>query len=104
MMTPSRPRSALVVTVVHDPRDSRIWFRQIDALLERGWRVTYAAPFSAQTTPPTEHLDGTCLDRLRFVTLPRAQGRHRLRAALGVRRLLRREASHHDVTLLHDPE
>ena len=37
---------ALVVTVVHHPEDARIRHRQIAALLEAGWHVTYAAPFS----------------------------------------------------------
>ncbi|SNR87651.1 hypothetical protein SAMN06265360_12647, partial [Haloechinothrix alba] len=31
----------LVVTVVHNPRDARIRYRQIRALLEAGHEVTY---------------------------------------------------------------
>jgi hypothetical protein len=42
----TRTRSVLVMTVVHNPSDSRIWFRQIDALLRSGWHVSYVAPFS----------------------------------------------------------
>jgi hypothetical protein len=43
---PSAKRSVLVMTVVHNPSDSRIWFREVDALLRSGWHVTYVAPFS----------------------------------------------------------
>ena len=39
------PHSALVVTVVHNPEDARIRQRQINALIEAGWHVTYVAPF-----------------------------------------------------------
>ena len=89
---------ALVVTVVHHPEDARIRHRQIAALLEAGWQVTYAAPFSgypaASATDPA----------LTTVDLPRARGRHRVRALLAARALLRREAAHHDLVLLHDPE
>lgn len=35
----------LVVTVVHNPSDARIRYRQIRALLEAGHQVTYLAPF-----------------------------------------------------------
>ena len=39
--------SALVVTVVHNPEDSRIRRRQLAALLAAEWDVTYVAPFDA---------------------------------------------------------
>lgn len=103
-MMSSGSRSILVVTVVHDPRDSRIWFREIDTLLERGWRVTYAAPFAPDRAVPTAGMDPDTADRIRLVRLPRARGRARLRAAIGARELLRRERSKHDVVLIHDPE
>jgi glycosyltransferase involved in cell wall biosynthesis len=103
-MSHSQPLRVLVVTVVHDPRDSRIWFRQIDALLERGWHVTYAAPFSADAELATAHMNPETTHRLRLMTLPRARGRARLRAAMTVRRMLRRERGRHDVVLIHDPE
>ena len=36
----SSSRSVLIMTVVHNPFDSRIWFRQIDALLSAaGWTL-----------------------------------------------------------------
>jgi hypothetical protein len=40
-----RTYSALVITVVHNPEDSRIRQRQIDALLNAGWQVTYRPRF-----------------------------------------------------------
>ena len=43
----ARGHSALVMTVVHNPEDSRIRQRQIEALIAAGWQVTYAAPFRA---------------------------------------------------------
>lgn len=94
-------RRVLVVTVVHHPQDARIAFRQIPALLEAGWQVTYAAPWSGYDLDvPTadEHPGLTCVD------VPRAQGRHRLRAQRAARRLLRQRGPDHDVVLLHDPE
>ncbi|AEI11620.1 glycosyltransferase family 4 protein [Cellulomonas gilvus] len=86
----------LVCTVVHDPQDARIRFRQIEALLAAGHEVTYAAPFTAygRTAP----------DGVRAVDLARATGRHRLRAVLAARRTLAGLAGSHDVVLLHDPE
>lgn len=90
--------SILVVTVVHDPEDSRIRHRQIAALLADGWQVTYAAPFAAYDRRLPE------VAGLRAITLPRAAGRHRLTAARSARRLLRKESRDHDLVLVHDPE
>lgn len=88
----------LVVTIVHHPLDSRIRYRQIATLLDAGWDITYAAPFAEYDLeiadePGIRHLD-----------LPRALGRHRIRALRAARSLLRDEAPGHDVVLLHDPE
>ena len=89
---------ALVVTIVHHPEDSRIRYRQIAALHDAGWDITYAASF-------TEHgLQVPQDPQMRFLDLPRASGRHRLRALRAARSMLRREAPTHDVLLLHDPE
>jgi len=86
----------LVVTVVHDPSDARIRFRQIPALLRAGAEVTYAAPFTAYgRTPP---------DGVRGLDVPRARGRKRLRAVRAARALVRTEGPRHDVVLVHDPE
>jgi glycosyltransferase involved in cell wall biosynthesis len=91
-----RPLRVLVITVVHDPDDARIRYRQLTALLGIGAVVTYAAPFTAyHRNPPTGVIP---------IDLPRAAGRHRLTAIRAARRLLRREGPNHDVALLHDPE
>jgi glycosyltransferase involved in cell wall biosynthesis len=86
----------LVVTVVHDPEDARIRYRQIGALNAAGHQVTFAAPFRAygRECPP----DIECVD------LPRAQGRRRAAAARAARRLVRERGRGFDVVVLHDPE
>lgn len=92
------PARALVVTVVHHPEDARIRHRQIQALLDTGWEVTYAAPFlgyGVATSP---------VPGLRLVDLPRASGRARLSSLRAARALLRSQAAGHHVVLLHDPE
>jgi len=95
----------LVVTVVHHPLDSRIWFRQINALLERGCDVTFAAPFSGFDLPiPANQPRARGRGALHCLNAPRSFGRHRASAALRVRRLIRREGSKNDLVLLHDPE
>jgi hypothetical protein len=103
LKTTTRIRSVLVITVVHNPLDSRIWFRQVDALLQSGWHVTYVAPFSGynQNPPvPDPELPGslTCLD------IPRANGLRRSHADRAARNLLKRQAKHHDLVVVHDPE
>ena len=89
---------ALVLTVVHHPEDARIRHRQIAALLEAGWSVTYAAPFSGYDVPPAPEEGLTALD------VVRAHGRWRLGALRSARSLLHSQAAEHDVVLLHDPE
>lgn len=90
------PLRVLVVTVVHDPDDARIRFRQIGSLLAAGVAVTYAAPFTAYGRVPPAGVTA--------VDLPRAAGRHRAPAVLAARRLVHRCGPEHDVVLLHDPE
>ncbi|WP_166354816.1 glycosyltransferase family 4 protein [Phytoactinopolyspora limicola] len=88
--------NVLVLTVVHDPEDTRIRHKQINALRDAGHNVTFAAPFSGyQRRRP---------DGFGSVDVPRARGLHRLRALRAARRLLRRHAAEYDVVLLHDPE
>ena len=100
---PRPSRSVLVMTVVHNPSDSRIWFRQVDALLTSGWHVTYVAPFSGYgQCPPV--VDARLPGPLRCLDIPRAEGRRRSRAAHAARDLLKRLARHHDLVLVHDPE
>ena len=85
-----------VVTVVHDPRDARIYRRQIVALTAAGYEVTFAAPFTAfGVVPPSS---------VRAVDLPRASGRNRLRAIRTARTFLHQHGPNHDLVLLHDPE
>jgi glycosyltransferase involved in cell wall biosynthesis len=96
-------RRVLVMTVVHNPSDSRIWFREVGALLTSGWHVTYVAPFSGYNqAPPVQdaRLPGslTCLD------VTRAEGRRRVGAERAARGLLKRLARHHDLVMVHDPE
>jgi glycosyltransferase involved in cell wall biosynthesis len=90
------PLRVLVVTVVHDPDDARIRFRQLGSLLAAGVAVTYAAPFTAYGRVPPPGVEA--------VDLPRAAGRDRASAVLAARRLVHRAGPEHDVVLLHDPE
>jgi glycosyltransferase involved in cell wall biosynthesis len=96
-VTPPAPGPRiLVVTVVHDPEDARIRHRQLRSLVDTGFTVTYAAPFSAYGRIPPAGV--------RAVDLPRARGRHRLHAVRAARRLIRAEAATTDLVLVHDPE
>lgn len=92
---PDSPLRVLVATSVHTPTDARIYHRQIRGMLDAGWEVTYVAPWDEP--PPA-------IDRLTPVAVRRARGRHRIRAAIDVRRELRRRSPHHDLVLVHDPE
>ena len=86
----------LVLTVVHDPEDARVRYRQIPALVAAGHEVTLAASF-------TEHGRELPQD-IHAIDIARAHGRHRFSAILRARRLLRAEARNFDVVLMHDPE
>jgi glycosyltransferase involved in cell wall biosynthesis len=91
-----RARHVLVVSVVHTPQDARIRQRQIRTLLAAGWRVTFAAPWSAFGTPDDREVAS--------IDLPRARGRRRLTALRAATRLLRTSTDGVDLVLLHDPE
>jgi glycosyltransferase involved in cell wall biosynthesis len=101
----TRARSILVMTVVHNPEDSRIRQRQIEALAAAGWHVTYVAPFRAfdLDVPPARPI-GPDPGTLRCIDLPRSTGRRRIRAWKAARTLMRSLAQDHDVVLVHDPE
>lgn len=86
----------LVATVVHDPRDARIYAREITALIDAGHDVTYIAPFS--------HFGIPTLPGVHAVDIPASYGRHRLAGIRGVRRELRNRAGDHDLVLIHCPE
>jgi glycosyltransferase involved in cell wall biosynthesis len=94
------PPRILVVTTVHAAQDARIFRREIGALLDAGWSVTYAAPFTQSGGTPKVS-EGV---RLRTIDLPRSVGRKRLHALRAARRVIRREAPRQDVVLFHDPE
>lgn len=85
-----------VCTIVHHPEDARILHRQIRALLDAGHEVTYVAPFRTCNVTPWHEVHP--------VDVPRAYGRHRLRAIRAARSALARHAPQADVVLLHDPE
>jgi glycosyltransferase involved in cell wall biosynthesis len=89
----------LIVSVVHTPFDARIHHRQIRALRAEGAAVTQVAPWSASGCSPDRGVEG-----VRAVDVPRAQGRHRLRALRAARRTIRLLGPDHDLVLLHDPE
>lgn len=102
---PPDRRSVLVVTVVHNPEDARIRYRQIDTLVQDGWRVTYAAPFSGfHQAVPADVLDAQSGGRLTHLDVVRARGRRRVSSWRAARRVVRRLATSHDVVLVHDPE
>jgi glycosyltransferase involved in cell wall biosynthesis len=104
----------VVCTVVHHPADARIFYREIQALLEAGHDVTYIAPFDEEGAPVTddriqaqlpdpdhpERVRGT----LRPVTIPRAAGRHRLGALRAAKAAMALHAPRADLLLVHDPE
>lgn len=93
---PAQQLRVLVVTVVHDPEDARIRYRQIPALLEAGHQVIYAAPFTAYSR--------TAPAGVRGIDLPRAIGRRRLGAVRSARGLIRSIGRTADVIVLHDPD
>jgi glycosyltransferase involved in cell wall biosynthesis len=100
-----RASSILVMTVVHNPEDSRIRQRQIEALLDAGWHVTYVAPFQAfdLEVPPAPPL-GLNHGTLRCLNVPRSSGRRRVRAWKAARTMMQSLAQDHDLVLVHDPE
>ena len=99
------PYSALVVTVVHNPKDARIRQRQVNALLAAGWKVTYVAPFGGFSldVPPSRPAD-LGQGNLHCLNIARSSGRRRLPAWRAARTMMRALAQDHDVVLVHDPE
>ncbi len=91
--------SILVLSTVHTPLDARIHFRQITSLLNAGWQVTQAAPWTGYRICPPDRGPN-----YRTLEVRRASGRRRAAALRDARQLLRRHRHKHDVILLHDPE
>ena len=89
----------VVCTVVHHPADARIYFRQIQALLDAGHQVTYIAPFGELGDYP-ERTRAT----LTTVTIPRAVGRHRLGPLRAAKAAMAAQVPGADLLLVHDPE
>lgn len=89
----------LVVTVVHNPEDARIRYRQMRAIVDAGHQITYIAPFEHFGVPIPDGTDGVT-----GISVPRAQGRARIGALKAVRRAVRLHAPAADVVLMHDPE
>jgi glycosyltransferase involved in cell wall biosynthesis len=109
----------VVCTVVHHPADARIFFREIQALLDAGHDVTYIAPHEEQqpergraSTDPAPPDAGPGADApgarprgaLRAVTIPRAVGRRRLGALRAAKAAMTEQAAAADLLLVHDPE
>jgi glycosyltransferase involved in cell wall biosynthesis len=115
----------VVCTVVHHPADARIFYREVQALLDAGHDVTYIAPHGEAVIPrgddppyapsarprdesqgqsqgpgDSERVRGT----LRLVTIPRASGRRRAGALRAARSAMAEHMAGADLLLVHDPE
>jgi glycosyltransferase involved in cell wall biosynthesis len=89
----------VVCTVVHHPADARIYYRQIQALLDAGHQVTYIAPFGELENYPERTRPS-----LTTITIPRAVGRRRLAPLRAAKAAMAAEAPGADLLLVHDPE
>jgi len=96
----------VVCTVVHHPADARIFYREIQALLDAGHDVTYIAPHDESASPVRDEDQGQSQARgsLRLVTIPRASGRRRVGAIRAAKAAMAQQASGADLLLVHDPE
>ena len=117
----------VVCTVVHHPADARIFYREIQALLDAGHDVTYIAPHgevaSARhgepASQPAVAAAGAADDSanrtggeqgagrqgtLTAVPIPRASGRQRLGALRAARAAMAKQSPGADLLLVHDPE
>jgi glycosyltransferase involved in cell wall biosynthesis len=103
----------VVCTVVHHPADARIFYREIQALLDAGHDVTYIAPHEESAAPVRDENQGQgqvqgnserVRGSLRLVTIPRASGRRRMGALRAARMAMAEQAAGADLLLVHDPE
>lgn len=109
----------VVCTVVHHPADARIFYREIQALLDAGHDVTYIAPRGESGSQPTVPAAGTSGDSadgsgdgqgagrqgtLTAVPIPRASGRQRVGALRAARAAMAEQSPGADLLLVHDPE
>ena len=103
----------VVCTVVHHPADARIFYREIQALLDAGHDVTYIAPHLESAAPVRDEDQGQGQGQadsergrgtLRRVTIPRASGRRRVVALRAAKAAMAEQAAGADLLLVHDPE
>jgi glycosyltransferase involved in cell wall biosynthesis len=103
----------VVCTVVHHPADARIFYREIQALLDAGHDVTYIAPHGEAVAPVRDEGQGQSQGQgsservrgsLRLVTIPRASGRRRAGALRAARAAMAAHMAGADLLLVHDPE
>ena len=97
----------VVCTVVHHPADARIFYREIQAILDAGHDVTYIAPVERDTAPVRDDINDQPERRrgsLTTVTIPRAVGRRRLAALRAARSAMAAQSAGADLLLVHDPE
>ncbi|MDX6420819.1 MAG: hypothetical protein QOG28_5439 [Trebonia sp.] len=103
----------VVCTVVHHPADARVFYREIQALLDAGHDVTYIAPHGESAAPVRDENQGQSQDQadservrgnLRLVTIPRASGRRRAGAIRAARTAMAEQVAGADLLLVHDPE
>jgi glycosyltransferase involved in cell wall biosynthesis len=101
----------VVCTVVHHPADARIFYREIQALLDAGHDVTYIAPHGEAVVPVRDEGQGQgqgsserVRGSLRLVTIPRASGRRRAGALRAARAAMAAHMAGADLLLVHDPE
>jgi glycosyltransferase involved in cell wall biosynthesis len=101
----------VVCTVVHHPADARIFYREIQALLDAGHDVTYIAPHLESAAPVRDEDQGQGQadsergrGTLRRVTIPRASGRRRVGALRAAKAAMAEQAAGADLLLVHDPE
>ena len=101
----------VVCTVVHHPADARIFYREIQALLDVGHDVTYIAPHRESAAPVRDESQGQSQGNaergrgtLRLVTIPRASGRRRVGALRAARTAMAEQVAGADLLLVHDPE
>lgn len=104
----------VVCTVVHHPADARIFYREIQAILDAGHDVTYIAPHEESAAYEHSFLDRTgqtekdqherARGDLTAVTIPRAVGRRRLGALRAAKAAMASASADADLLLVHDPE
>jgi len=105
----------VVCTVVHHPADARIFYREIQAILDAGHDVTYIAPHGEPAAPVRDEDQGQGQGQgqadsergrgsLRRVTIPRASGRRRVGALRAAKAAMAEQAAGADLLLVHDPE